>query len=79
MHALRNIHSALVPDGLLVDTQPVGSHPRVAANGDALGTLDVQEWLKPSRAGDVLLDYYLASGLYPQTDEVVLVFMCILY
>jgi hypothetical protein len=30
VHALRNIHSALVPNGLLVDTQPISAHPRVS-------------------------------------------------
>ena len=73
MHALRNIHSALVPDGLLVDTQPVGSHPRVAANGDALGTLDMHQWIKTSRAVDERVAETIATGLYQQTDERVLV------
>jgi hypothetical protein len=42
-HALRNIHVALVPNGLLVDTQPISAHPRVMANGTELGTLDMRE------------------------------------
>jgi hypothetical protein len=30
VHALHNIHSALAPDAILVDTQPVSARPPVA-------------------------------------------------
>lgn len=73
MHALRNIHDALVPRGLLVDTQPVGSQPRVAANGDELGTLDMEEWLETIRAVDARVAETVASGLFERTVERTLV------
>lgn len=69
MHALRNIHSALVPDGLLVDTQPVGPQPPVAANGHELGTLDMHEWIETVHAVDERVAETIAAGLYEKTDE----------
>jgi hypothetical protein len=73
VHALRNIHAALVPDGLLVDTQPIGSQPRVAANGDELGRLDMDEWLDTIRAVDERVAETVAAGLYERTVERTLV------
>lgn len=73
MHALRNIHAALALDGLLVDTQPIGSRPRVAANDAELGTLDLREWIETIRAVDERVDETIAAGLYEKTDERTLV------
>ena len=73
MHALRNIHAALVPGGLLVDTQPIGPQPRVAANGREFGTLDMREWLETIHAVDERVAETIAAGLYEQTDERTLV------
>jgi hypothetical protein len=73
VHALRNIHAALVPDGLLVDTQPIGSQPRAAANGDELGTLDMHEWIETIQAGDGRVAETVAAGLYEKTNERTLV------
>ena len=36
MHALRNSHTALTPDGILVDTKPVLARPRVPSAGGEL-------------------------------------------
>ena len=73
MHALRNIHAALVPRGMLVDTQPIGPQPRVAANGDELGTLDMHEWIETIHAVDERVAETIAAGLYEQRDERTLV------
>lgn len=73
MHALRNIHAALVPDGLLVDTQPIGSQPRVAADGAELGTLDMREWIETIDAVDARVEETIATGLYEKQDERTLV------
>jgi hypothetical protein len=73
VHALRNIHAALVPAGLLVDTQPIGSQPRVAANGRELGTLDMLEWIETIHAVDERVDETIATGFYEKTDERTLV------
>lgn len=69
MHALRNIHDALAPDGLLVDTQPLSPHPRVATDGTSLGTLDMREWLETIRAVDELIADTVAAGLYETHHE----------
>jgi hypothetical protein len=69
VHALRNIHCALVPDGLLVDTQPIGPQPLVAAVGDELGTLDMNEWIETIHAVDERVAETIAAGLFEQRDE----------
>ena len=69
MHALRNIHAALVPDGVLVDTQPVSAAPLVAGHGTALGTLDMREWLQTIRSIDELVAETIAAGLYEPVHE----------
>lgn len=69
MHALRNIHAALAPDAILVDTQPLGERPSVAAGGAELGTLDMREWLETVRAVDALFAETVAAGLYELRHE----------
>jgi hypothetical protein len=69
VHALRKIHAALVDGGLLVDTQPVGEQPRVAANGDELGALDMHEWIETIRSVDARVEEAIVAGLYEKTEE----------
>jgi len=69
VHALRNIHSALDPNGLLVDTQPISAHPRVTANGAELGALDMREWIETIHAIDERANETIATGPYELTDE----------
>jgi hypothetical protein len=69
VHALRNIHAALAPDGLLVDTQPVSAHPRVAGDGLTFGALDMRDWLDTIHAVDKLLGETIAAGLYELEHE----------
>ena len=69
MHALHNIHSALAPDAILVDTQPVSACPPVAADGVTLGTLDMREWLRTIHAVDELVAETIADGLYEPRHE----------
>ena len=69
MHALRNIHAALVPGAVLVDTQPVSPRPWVAAGGSRLGTLDLQEWAETIRAVDERMGEAIATGLYEMGHE----------
>jgi hypothetical protein len=40
VHALRNIHSMLVPGGALLDLQPIPPGPSLHAGGALLGRLD---------------------------------------
>ena len=69
MHALRNIHAALAPDAILVDTQPVSARPPVATDGVILGTLDMREWLHTIQAVDELLAETIEDGLYELRHE----------
>ena len=69
MNALRRIHAALVPGGLVVDTQPVSAHPAVAAAGELLGTLDMREWAGTIAAIDELTATTFDEGLFSIEDE----------
>jgi hypothetical protein len=69
VHALRNIHRALAPDGILVDTQPVSARPPLASNGVKLGTLDMRDWLDTIHAVDELLAETIAARLYELQHE----------
>jgi hypothetical protein len=69
VHALHNIHAALVPDAILVDTQPVSARPPVAADGSTLGTLDMREWHDTIQAVDELLAETIGAGLYELQHE----------
>ena len=69
MHALRNIHAALVPGGMLVDTQPISAYPPVTANGAELGRLDMREWLETIRAVDDQVAVTLTAGLYTPVHD----------
>ena len=69
MHALRNIHAALAPDGIVVDTQPLSPGPRVAADGADLGTLDMRAWANTIRAVDERFAETVAAGLYDVQHE----------
>jgi hypothetical protein len=44
VNALTRIHAALVPGGLVIDTQPVSARPPIETESAQLGTLDMREW-----------------------------------
>jgi hypothetical protein len=69
VHALHNIHAALAPGGIVIDTQPVSSRPPVAADGIQLGILDMREWLETIRSVDECFAEVIAVGLYDLTHE----------
>jgi hypothetical protein len=69
VNALRRIHAALVPDGLLVDTQPVSAHPPVRCGDRALGTLDMREWAATIDAVDRRTADAVAARLYRLEHE----------
>src|SRR4051812_26844096 len=69
VNALRQIHSALVPHGLLVDTQPVSPHPAHPSGGSRLGTLDMREWAAPVDAVDRQAALAVNEGLYRLEHE----------
>ena len=69
MHALHNIYAALVPDAMVVDTQPVSARPPVATDGQTLGTLDMGDWSDTIQAIDKLMAQTIADGLYELQHE----------
>jgi hypothetical protein len=69
VNALRRIHAALVPDGVVVDTQPVSARPTVEAGGLQLGTLDMREWRSTIDAVDALVAETIDDGLFALEAE----------
>ena len=69
MNALTRIHAALVPGGLVIDTQPVSASPPVASNGRELGTLDMRDWRETIQAVDERFADTIAAGLYELEHE----------
>lgn len=67
--ALTRIHAALVPGGVLVDTQPVALRLPVALDGEPIGELEDDEWLEIVAAVDAEIDEALALGLFELRHE----------
>jgi hypothetical protein len=66
---LRRIHDALVPGGVLVDTQPVARRGRVRVGAEIVGELEGDEWLETVGAVDGEVESAVALGLYEATRE----------
>jgi hypothetical protein len=66
---LTRIHAALVPDGILVDTQPVSPRLPVTLDGEPVGELDDDEWLQTVAAVDSETHQALAAGLFELRHE----------
>ena len=69
MSALRKMHSALIPGGVLVDTQPVGMRPRVAVDDSEVGALDMTDWLNTVAAVDERVAEVTSEGLFEIRHE----------
>jgi hypothetical protein len=69
VNALRTLHAALVPGGLVVDTQPVSTHPPVEADSGELGTLDMREWGRTSQEIDGRFASMFRHGLFALQEE----------
>ena len=69
MNALRKIHTALVPGGVVIDTQPLSAGPPVEAAHGVLGTLDMRTWRRTIDAVDALVATTVADGLYAIDGE----------
>jgi hypothetical protein len=69
VHALHRIHAALVPDGLLVDTQPVSADPPIRLGETELGRLDMRAWAQLIAAVDRETGRVVDAGLYRLEDE----------
>lgn len=69
MNALRKIHAALVPGGLVIDTQPVSARPPIEADHRHLGTLDMQEWARTIAVVDGRVAATIRDGLFALEHE----------
>jgi hypothetical protein len=69
VNALRKIHRALVPGGLVIDTQPVSAHPPVESGSGMLGTLDMSEWARTIATIDGLVQQTIDRGLFDLERE----------
>jgi hypothetical protein len=67
--ALTRIHAALVPGGVLVDTQPVSPTLPVTLGGEPIGELDDEEWLEIVAGVDAELEKTVAAGLFELRHE----------
>jgi hypothetical protein len=69
VNALRRIHAALVPGGVVIDTQPVSARPPIESDAGEIGTLDMREWAELIDEIDRRTDEALAEGLFVIEDE----------
>ena len=67
--ALTRIHAALVPRGVLVDTQPVSPRLPVTLDGEPIGELEDEEWLEIVAAIDAEIEQVLAAGVFELRHE----------
>jgi hypothetical protein len=67
VHALRNIHAALVPGGALVDIHPVPPAEQAEAAGEVLGRIDEDEFFALVGAAERKL---ASTGLFELEAEV---------
>ena len=64
MHALRKLHHALVPGGLVIDTQPLSAHPPIESANGPLGTLDMSAWARTIATIDGRVQQAIDQGLF---------------
>jgi hypothetical protein len=69
VNALRRIHAALLPGGLVVDSQPVSPQPPVEAADGNLGRLDMREWRATIDAVDERVARAIDQGLFAVESE----------
>jgi SAM-dependent methyltransferase len=66
VHALRQIHQALVPGGVLLDMHPVPPSTRAEVQGRSLGDFDDAEFMELVAAAEAKIEH---SGLYTRESE----------
>ena len=64
MHALRSIHAALLPGGLVVDSQPISPEPPVETADGGVGKLDMRDWRATIDAVDERMKEAIDLGLF---------------
>lgn len=69
MHALRRIHKALVPGGILLDMHPVPPSARAEVGGATLGDFEDAEFFRIIAGTEGELDRTVRKGLFtPETE-----------
>jgi hypothetical protein len=66
VHALRQIHQALVPEGVLLDVHPIPPSTRAEVRGESLGEFDDAEFMELVAAAEAMLE---DSGLFIHESE----------
>ncbi len=67
MNALRNVHQALVPEGVLLDMHPVPPSTRAEVHGESLGDFDDDEFHELVKVAEARI---LETGLFEHEAEV---------
>ena len=67
MHALRQIHQALVPKGVLLDMHPIPPSTRAELRGESLGEFDDAEFMQLVASAEAKIQ---DSGLFAFDSEV---------
>jgi hypothetical protein len=67
VNALRNIHQALVPEGILLDMHPIPPATRAEARGESLGDFDDAEFQELVRTAEARI---LETRLFEHDTEV---------
>lgn len=66
---LTRLRAALVPGGILIDTQPVSLREPVTLGGEPVGELEDDDWLEMVAAVDAEVEKALAVGLFELRHE----------
>jgi hypothetical protein len=64
VNALRNVHEALVPKGILLDMHPIPPSTRAEVDGRSLGEFDDSEFMETVARTEAGLDQTVAEGLF---------------
>jgi hypothetical protein len=64
VNALHRIHAALVPGGLVIDTQPISDWPLVRTDDGDLGRIDMEGWIELVWAVDERIAEVVDAGLF---------------
>jgi hypothetical protein len=67
VHALRQIHQAIVPGGILLDMHPIPPSTRAEVDGKSLGEFDDSEFMEIVANAEADLE---RTGLFTQTSEI---------
>jgi hypothetical protein len=67
VHALRQIHKALAPEGVLLDMHPIPPSTRAEVRGESLGEFDDAEFMRIVANAEAEIE---RSGLFERESEV---------